>query len=352
MIKPYTDYSPFEAQDFLDDPPFRAWVARPTPEMTAYWQGLLRTHPHLRGPFEQASVLAQGLAASWTPFSDVYTQQLFDRIRPALIITPPQPLKTTVPWIRRARVWRYGAVAAGLLLVTGLWVKTYFFTAHTYQTRFAQTRTLPLYDGSTATLNANSRLLVPSRYAWRQARTVILTGEAYFSVHKQPARTGTGYRTFTVQTNQISVEVLGTQFNVYARPQRTAVRLDEGRVRLVERSTNRPVLIRPGQEVVLTDYSKKAKVTAPTPERARQQTAWLDNLLIFNDADMTELTNRFREVYGLELVLRGEAFAGQQFRGELPVNNVGEALQILSATFGRKAIRDENRVYFVNDQAP
>ena len=350
MVKAYTDYSPFQAQDFLDDPPFRAWVARPTPEMTAYWQGLLRTQPHLRGPFEQASVLAQGLAVSWTPFSDVYTQQLYDRIHPTLVITPPNSHKVTGQWTNRAWGWCYGAVAAGLLLVTGLWVNAYFFTAHTYQTRFAQTHTLLLYDGSTATLNANSRLFVPSRYAWRQARTVTLTGEAYFSVRKQPMRTG--YRTFTVQTSRLSVEVLGTQFNVYARPQRTAVRLDEGRVRLVERSTNQPVQIQPGLEVELTDYSKKAKVTALTPERSRQQTAWRNNLLVFNDADMTELADRFREVYGLELVLRGEAFAGQQFRGELPVNNVGEALQILSATFGRKTIRDGSRIYFVSDQTP
>lgn len=352
MIKAYTDYSSFDTQDFLDDPPFRAWVARPTPEMAAYWQGLLKTHPHLHGPFEQASVLAQGLAVSWTPFSDVYAQQLYDRIHPALVSTPPHVPKVTAQWTNRAWGWRHGAVAAGLLLVTSIWMNAYFFTAHTYQTRFAQTRTLPLYDGSTATLNANSRLFVPSRYAWWQARTVTLTGEAYFSVHKQPTRTGTGYRTFTVQTSRLSVEVLGTQFNVYARPQRTAVRLDEGRVRLVERSTNRPVLIRPGQEVELTNLPQKAKVTALTPERARQQTAWRNNLLIFNDAALPELADRFREVYGLELVLRGEAFAGQQFRGELPVNNVGEALQILSVTFGSKAIRDGNRVYFVNDPIP
>ena len=192
MIKAYTDYSPFQTEDFLDDPSFRAWIARPTPEMTAYWRGLLQTYPHLREPFEQAHGLAQGLVVSWTSFSDVYTQQLYDRIHPAVITTPPHAFGTAVRWMHPARRRRYGAVAAGLLLVAGLWVKAYFFTGHTYQTRFAQTRTLSLYDGSTATLNANSRLSVPSRYAWRQARTVMLTGEAYFSVRKQA--TLTGYR--------------------------------------------------------------------------------------------------------------------------------------------------------------
>jgi len=62
---------------------------------------------------------------------------------------------------------------------------------------------------------------------------------------------------------------------------------------------------------------------------------------------MDELARRFNEVYGLRLVLRGEAFAGQQFIGELPVTDADKALTILSETFGLKAVHDKDRVYFV-----
>lgn len=336
-MKAYSDYVPFEPDDFLNDPPFREWVARPTPEMNAYWQGLLRTYPHLREGFGQAQGLAQGLAVSWTPFSDTYTRQLFDRIRPRLTNTVARPV--WYAWWRS--VGRYAAVAALLLLGAN----AYYFTARTYQTRYAETRTLTLYDGSTVTLNANSKLHLPTRYAWRQTRTVTLEGEAYFAVQKQP--TANGYRKFSVQTSRVAVEVLGTHFNVYARPRRTTVLLDEGRIRLVERATNRPLLMQPGQVVDLTSQQPTARPARAAPEQARQLTGWRHNLLVFNDAGMSELALRFQEVYGLDLVLQGDAFAGQQFRGELPVNDLSEALQILSATFQRKALRDGKRVYFV-----
>lgn len=340
-MKTYTDYTLFQSGDFLSDVHFRNWVARPTPEMTAHWQGLLRTYPHLRGAFAEAQVLAQGLEVSWTPFSDAYTGQLLDRMLPHLTITRSS---RRIGW---SSYGRYAAVAAMLLLVGGLWANAYFFTGQTYQTGYAQTRTLTLYDGSTVALNANSQLRLPSRYAWRQARTVTLHGEAYFSVKKQQSKSG--HRTFTVQTSRLAVEVLGTRFNLYDRPQRTMVLLDEGKIRLLERVTNRPLLMRPGQVVELTPQQPAAQPARATPEQTRQLTGWRHNLLIFDDASMTELALRFKEVYGLELVLQDDSLAGQQFRGELPVNDVNEALQILSSTFERKAIQDGSRVYFVNE---
>ena len=90
-MKSYDDYLPFNSEDFLTDVPFREWVTRPTPEMTAYWRGLLHTHPLLREPFEQARLLAQGLEATWIPFSDAYTKNLYEQLRANLPTDEPAP---------------------------------------------------------------------------------------------------------------------------------------------------------------------------------------------------------------------------------------------------------------------
>lgn len=86
-MDPYTDYLAFDADDFITDPTFREWVARPTPEIDAYWRGLLKNHPHLRSPFEQAHLLAQGMEATWTPFSNVYTDSLYRQLQ-SIVPTP------------------------------------------------------------------------------------------------------------------------------------------------------------------------------------------------------------------------------------------------------------------------
>jgi transmembrane sensor len=339
-MKAYSDYLIFQSEDFLRDPPFRQWITRPTSEMDAYWKGLLRTYPHLREAFSEANVLAQGMELSWSAFSDEYVGQLFQQLRPGLLPVPRERRVVWMPYIGFA-------AAAILLLVSGLWVDSYYFTGKTYQTRFAQTSIVKLYDGSVVTLNANSRLSLPSRYAWRQGRSVSLDGEAYFAVHKQPSASGN--KKFTVQTSRVAVEVLGTQFNLYARPLRTVVLLDEGRIRLVEKATNQPLLMRPGQVVELSPQQTKPSLAQTAPGQSRQLTDWRYNRLIFNDADMAELASRFQEVYGLELVLQDEAFAGQQFRGELPVTDLKEALLTLSAAFERKAVRDGERIYFIHE---
>ncbi|TVR52881.1 MAG: DUF4974 domain-containing protein [Gemmatimonadales bacterium] len=92
-----------------------------------------------------------------------------------------------------------------------------------------------LPDGSSAELNSGSTL-THSRWAlpWGGgARTVRLTGEAYFDIVAAP-------RPFTVETFNARVVVLGTRFNVRARDEMgggTDVALETGRVRLEARST-------------------------------------------------------------------------------------------------------------------
>ena len=345
-MKPTSDYSTFQADDFLSDESFLAWIASPSLETNAYWQDLLGQHPRLNIPFNQAVLLAQGMELSWTEFPDTYTQEFLERIHDRV----EQSEKPLQPAPIRRLGWRFpikrlAAAAAAVLVAGGLWTYVYYFTENTYTTPYGKTLALTLYDGSTVTLNANSRLSMPSRYAWHQERTVGLAGEAYFNVEKQPSESGGG--TFTVKTQRVEVEVLGTHFNVHARPSRTMVLLDEGSIRLVERASRQPILMQPGQVVELTPRHPTAELSAANPEKARQLTGWRSNTLIFEDAGMEELAQRFEDAYGLELVLVGDAFTDQLFRGQLPLDDVNQALKILSETFDRRVSREGNRVYFV-----
>jgi transmembrane sensor len=109
-----------------------------------------------------------------------------------------------------------------------------------------------LPDGSTATLNSGSRLRYARRFeAWpfveAAVRVVRLEGEAFFEV----AHTG---RPFVVETPEARVEVLGTTFDVRARPEAggTRVTLASGRVRVATRvGREAAVLAHPGASAVV-----------------------------------------------------------------------------------------------------
>jgi ferric-dicitrate binding protein FerR (iron transport regulator) len=231
--------------------------------------------------------------------------------------------------------------------MAGFFGYNYYFQSKIYQTQFAQIQTITLHDGSEVTLNANSIMEVPSRFEWSNSRTVHLEGEAYFVVSKVLENTIKKYRKFTVKTSNASIEVFGTQFNVYARNNQTKVLLDEGKVELVETQTKKQITMKPGQFVEINANKRLSKLIEAPLEQAKQLTSWKQNLLIFDEVSMEDLKRRFQEVYGIELILKGEAFDNQAFKGELPVNNLDEALLILSTTFGQKSLRDGDKIYFV-----
>ncbi|OUJ70444.1 FecR family protein [Hymenobacter crusticola] len=341
-MRSYADYIPFATDDFLVDPVFRDWIRQPTPEMDAYWRGLLKTNPHLRDAFAEARVLAQGLESTWTSFSDGYVASLYERLH-----VPPATPQLRVG--RRSR--QLATIAAGIVLLGGSWAYSYFMVPQRIQTTYGEARTLTLYDGSVVTLAANSQLEVPSRYQWRQNRQVWLTGEGYFAVQKQSYGQAGSYRKFVVHTKRVDVAVLGTRFSLYTRPQQTQVVLEEGRVELTDVASRQRLRMQPGQVVQYAPQEQFFRLQPASTARRRQLTVWRESLLVFNGASMSELSRRFKEVYGLDLVLQGELFAKQQFVGELPVDDVQKALLILSETFGAKAVRDGEYIYFIaNDQ--
>jgi transmembrane sensor len=353
-MKSYDDYLPFNSEDFLTDAPFREWVTKPTPEMTAYWRGLLHTYPLLREPFEQARLLAQGLEATWIPFSDTYTGILYQQLQANLptdeptlkpVLTAPQRM---VPH-RMVPQWVYAAAALVTLLL-GFWGYSYFFREQSFQTGNAQVRTVGLYDGSVVTLNANSQLRVPSRMDWQTSRQVWLSGEGSFAVRRQKANDQTTYQKFTVHTHRADVLVLGTHFTVYTRSQRTQVLLEEGRIVLADPTTRKTLTMYPGQLVAYLGKQAVLSVEQLAPVKQRSLTAWRNNLLVFSSASMVELAARFQEVYGLKLILKGEAFDGQEFIGELPISDLPKALLIISESFGLKAVRENDRIYFVAEE--
>lgn len=84
-----------------------------------------------------------------------------------------------------------------------------------------------LADGSAVTLNACSELRYPERFARRRREVRLVRGEAFFEVAHDASAP------FTVETDDVSVEVLGTKFNVNAYDKEvTTVYLKEGKVRL------------------------------------------------------------------------------------------------------------------------
>ncbi len=132
--------------------------------------------------------------------------------------------------IRGNTAIRYLIPLAAAALVAGLCLALYMtnqqHTGKVYQTMAGEIRSFELEDGSTVTLNENSRLMVNNGFLTNNKREVTLSGEACFEVAKIDGKP------FIIGTQRTTTTVLGTSFYLRAIPTEdsTVLSVIEGKV--------------------------------------------------------------------------------------------------------------------------
>ena len=189
----------------------------------------------------------------------------------------------------------------------------------TEYTENAQKVTFTLPDNSEVVLNAGSEIEY-KKWNWNSQRHLNLKGEAYFKVAKG--------KTFEVETSLGKVTVLGTQFNVKSRKNKFEVSCFEGKVKV--NYQNQEVIITKGKSVTFTD-GKEIEIS----EKTSTQPEWMSNELVFSKESLTTILDELQRQYNVKFELKNHT-SNQLFTGTIPVNNLDDTLQILSATYHLK----------------
>lgn len=264
-------------------------------------------------------------------------RRLFDA---ALMLTPnPQarPKRTfSLPrWSRE--VLKYAAV---LVLAAGVG-GAYFSTLHQRLANSCNTISVPagqhvdvtLPDGTKVCMNALSELRYPSYFVGGE-RKVQLRGEAFFDV------THDAKHPFVVETYACDVKVLGTRFDVEARPDRDefVVSLVTGRVQVTDRTDPaQSVVLRPAQQASRAN-GRLAVGLIP----AHEQFQWREGLIAFRDASFAELLGEFEKYYGVEIELTRRDVTDKLFTGKIRISEgVDHALWVLQRSADFTYMRNE-----------
>lgn len=162
-----------------------------------------------------------------------------------------------------------------------------------------------LPDGSHVWLNADSRLKYPLKFIG-DVRKVELTGEAYFEVKKN------SNQSFIVTSNDQSVEVLGTHFNVCSyRDEPAVTTLAEGRVKVSSVSFPQKTILEPNQQATaMPDGFAVKKV------RADDVIAWKDGLFVFEGTDLKDVLRQLGRWYDVKVAYN--TIPDIKFYGEIP----------------------------------
>ena len=154
---------------------------------------------------------------------------------------------------------------------------------------------LILPDGSTVTLNANSRIRFPMIFA-SEKREVEIEGEVYFDVAQNKNWP------FMVKINDIEIEVLGTSFNVMGYSDESAVRttLIEGLVKVSTRTQN--ATLSPGQQSAI---DLEGTISVIENADIADIISWKEGWFKFSRSSIEEIMRQISRWYDLDVVYEG-----------------------------------------------
>ena len=207
---------------------------------------------------------------------------------------------------------------------------------NTLSTARGETYQLRLPDGSLVYLNAASSLTYSASLMQNGKRMVKLIGEAYFEVAKDKLHP------FMVSTNNQTVEVLGTHFNIssYADDELEKTTLLEGSVK-VSASGNARIL-KPGQQAKL--YSGKIQVSETDTDLA---VAWKNNEFVMESEHIENIMKMIERWYNVEVVYVGEK-TNQRFSGKVSrFDKLSKVLEVVEYT-GDAHFKVKGRTIYVS----
>ncbi|MDR0748722.1 MAG: FecR domain-containing protein [Tannerellaceae bacterium] len=183
--------------------------------------------------------------------------------------------------VRRLPFWSYAAILLAFLSLT---IHLYTVTEKAERGEHAE---IGLPDNSTVTLNAGSKLSYKP-LEWFILRKATLEGEACFEV-KPGSR-------FSVQSGSKRVYVLGTTFNVYARPGKYCVTCLDGQVEVsIGKGT---ATLTPGMQAIWRgeklEVGKKAAFT--------RTAGWMQGKFEFTETPLPEVIAEVERQYDIHVM--------------------------------------------------
>lgn len=195
-----------------------------------------------------------------------------------------------------------------------------------------------LSDGTVVHLNSGTSLRYPVQFGKNRNRQVYLTGEAYFEVSKDKAHP------FTVNSEEVNVEVLGTKFNVdsYANNSSTDVVLVEGKVSLYKGKTN-------DNKVFLTPGFKASNLKGQTAFKTEQvntdyYTAWVTGSLVFKNASFDDIIKKLERQYNVTFINRNKTLGKEIFNARFDNEPIEVVLKYFSDSYEIDYIINQDKI--------
>jgi transmembrane sensor len=347
------DYLDFDIEDFAADDFFVKWVLEPDPGTSRFWEDFIIKHPSVEFKIEKARALLLNIRkAEQTAANTSQIDAIWSRID-AGIFSVKENVKRPFPFYKIA-----ASIALFVLVSAGIWLRfagrpiheNEIATSSTGQDLFIEELNttgallkIHLSDGSTVSLENNSRLRYRKDFSNQLNREVYLIGEGFFDIAKNPRQP------FLVYANEIVTKVLGTSFRIkaYETDPSVTVSVKEGKVSVSSNSSKKTsalkadtiqsevngVVLSSNQQVIYLrneDSFERSLVEKPEiiSEKSLRADFKFENEPIKNVFDVLEVA------YGVEIIFDNEVMQNCYLTAPLGNEPLFEKLKIICRTIG------------------
>ncbi|MEO7768292.1 MAG: FecR family protein [Ferruginibacter sp.] len=222
---------------------------------------------------------------------------------------------------------------------------------------------IQLPDGSSVWLNGGSKLVYDNKHFGESLREVTLTGEGYFDVVKNTEKP------FIIHANKINIKVVGTAFNIKAYPgeKTTETSLIRGAIEVTMTDRKEKITMKPNDKLVISNdeiplkkgnaitkkngsivadstFMSMGHLTIANDENTVLETAWVQNILVFDRETFEEVALKMERWYGVSIRFSDDKLKLQKLTGTFEKETIAEALYALqiSTPFFKYKINNQN----------
>lgn len=174
-----------------------------------------------------------------------------------------------------------------------------------------------LPDSSQVWLNSGSKLTFNNNFK-NGSRQLYLEGEGYFSVKKDAENP------FLINTSDLNVKVLGTEFNLKAYPDEDDVSVTLVNGSLQVNNSESTAMVVPNQKLL---YKKEThKLTVEDLTDLAPETEWTNGRLVFRNVSLEELERKLERWFDVEIEFADEEVKERRFSGTLERESILEVI--------------------------
>ncbi len=345
MMKDYRNYN---AEDFAEDLSFRRWILEANEKDTKFWTQWLLMNPDKEETVAKGKNILISIVEAFNNIGQEEIEEALNRLNEQINQNEIKRWQRFSFWLQNNNL----KVAAILLAFLGLWMvfrnnqdDTYEKLANLIVTeeRVEKANTtnkmmvVTLSDGSSVILEKGSHLSYP-KYFKDGKREVVLSGEAFFEIAKDPTRP------FYVYTNNLVTKVLGTSFTIHEDKQTKNIKVvvKTGRVSVFARTdenlsqqqnTNKLVglVLSPNQQVIFTEKDLHlVRTLVETPEVVTLPIQ--KEQFNFERTPINDVFTSLEKFYGLKIIYDAEVMKQCYLTASLDDEPLFEKLSLICKT--------------------